>query len=97
MRGMGWRMAEQEASGEIHQAIRTILAYLVAHPDAKDTIEGIAQWWAPSYAGSAEAVRRGVEELTRRGWLSVRTGGTGVRLYSLNKDLLNDVTRYLHG
>ena len=24
---------------------RMILQYLTAHPDAKDTLEGIAQWW----------------------------------------------------
>ena len=92
-------MAEQGTSDEVEQAARTILRHLVEHPDAKDTLEGIVRWWgeADLRTAQAEVVRRSLDELTHRGWVSVRTGGTGVRLYGLNKDRLDDVKRYLHG
>ncbi|MGA6828029.1 hypothetical protein ACO9S2_10490 [Nitrospira sp. NS4] len=92
-------MAEQGTSGEVEQAVRTILRHLVEHPDAKDTLEGIVRWWGEPLLRTAEVevVRRSLDELTDRGWVSVRTAGTGVRLYGLNKDRLDDVKRYLHG
>ena len=92
-------MAEQGTSDEVEQAARIILRHLVEHPDAKDTLEGIVRWWgeADLRTAQAEVVRRSLDELTHRGWVSVRTGGTGVRLYGLNKDRLDDVKRYLHG
>ena len=31
----------------VRQAEIEILRYLLAHRDARDTIEGIAQWWLP--------------------------------------------------
>lgn len=95
----GWSVAEQGISGEMEQALRTILRHLVEHPDAKDTLEGIGRWWGEPliHTAQAEVVRRSLDELTHRGWVSVRTGGTGIRLYGLNKDRLDDVKRYLHG
>ena len=32
---------------------RAILRYLEAHPEAKDTVEGIAQWVAPAASGTS--------------------------------------------
>jgi hypothetical protein len=31
----------------VRQAERGILRYLIAHEDARDTIEGIEKWWLP--------------------------------------------------
>ena len=36
-----------EESAAIGNIAREILRYLERHPDAKDTLEGIAQWWLP--------------------------------------------------
>ena len=96
---VGYRVAEQGTSGDVEQAVRTILRHLVEHPDAKDTLEGIVRCWGDPLIRTAhtEVVRQGLHELTHRGWVSVRTGGTGMRLYGLNKDRLEDVKRYLHG
>ena len=30
---------------QLEEIDRSILRYLQEHPDAKDTVEGIAQWW----------------------------------------------------
>lgn len=92
-------MSTLGTSGEMDQVIRTILRHLVEHPDAKDTLEGIVRWWGkPLSRGThVEMVRQSLEELTHRGWVSVRTSGTGIRLYGLSKDRLDDVKRYLYG
>ena len=92
-------MAKQESAGDVQQVIRNILSYLLEHPDAKDTLDGIMRWWGDPLhrAGAPDRIREGLEELAMRGWISVRTGGTGVRLYGLNKDCMNDIRRYLHG
>lgn len=92
-------MAEESIAGEVEQAARTILRHLVEHPDAKDTLEGIVRWWGEPLTRTTQTdvVRRSLDELTQRGWVLVRTGGTGIRLYGLNKDRLDDVKRYLHG
>ena len=31
----------------VRNAERDILRYLIAHQDARDTVEGIQQWWLP--------------------------------------------------
>ncbi len=38
---------------------QSILAYLQVHPEAADSLEGIASWWLPQsgYAGTLEAVQ----------------------------------------
>jgi hypothetical protein len=36
---------EEGPSEGLMAAAREILSYLVEHPDAKDTIEGIINWW----------------------------------------------------
>jgi hypothetical protein len=36
-------MSEEPA--EVWHIVREILRYLEHHPDAKDTLSGIAQWW----------------------------------------------------
>lgn len=30
---------------ERHRIAQDVLAYLTEHPDARDTLEGIAEWW----------------------------------------------------
>jgi len=45
---------------EGYEVARAILNYLRAHPDAKDTLEGIAQWWL-----TREGIERKVKEVER--------------------------------
>lgn len=92
-------MADQVSSNEMEQAVRNILRHLVEHPDAKDTLDGVVKWWGDpaDRIAQVEVVRRSLEELTRRGWVTVRMGGAGMRFYGLNKDCLDEIKRHLHG
>ena len=38
-------MNEEPYTAADRSLARAILRYLEVHPDAKDTVEGIAQWW----------------------------------------------------
>jgi len=38
-------LSQEQNPGE--ELALSILGYLQAHPDAKDTLDGISQWWVP--------------------------------------------------
>ena len=38
-------MTEQDRAIRAGEIARAVLRYLKAHPQAKDTLEGIARWW----------------------------------------------------
>lgn len=63
-----------------------ILAYLSHHPDAKDTVDGIQQWWVGSLRSGIDArrVQGALEDLVTAGWLvSTDRLVTGI-VYGLN-------------
>ncbi len=74
-----------------------ILRYLVEHPDAKDTIEGISQWWMPSHrkAPSRDAVQSAIDELLTRGWIVRRETSPSHVVYGLDKRHLDAITNML--
>ena len=72
---------------EDQEIARAVLRYLQEHPDAKDTLEGIAQWWLLRECTERKLaeVERGVSILVAKGLVleSRREGLTPH--YSLNK------------
>lgn len=64
-----------------------MLSYLQEHPDAKDTLEGIAQWWLLRQCSERKLaeVKRGVSVLLAQGLIvEIRRGGLSP-YYCLNK------------
>jgi len=59
---------------------RVILRYLVKHPEAKDTLEGIAQWWLGGEINKRVNVERAVSLLLSRG-LVLETRRKGLSPY----------------
>jgi hypothetical protein len=77
--------------------MRGILQYLVKHPDAKDTPEGIYKWWLPeghSDRGRDE-VQRALDLLTSKGWLTKRGTIPSKEFYGINKDRLHEIRSFL--
>jgi hypothetical protein len=60
-----------------------ILSYLAQHPEAKDTSEGIAEWWMSGRRGirpTATEIRAALENLRARGLVVAEHGADG-RVY----------------
>jgi hypothetical protein len=72
---------------ELTSPAREILDYLLQHPGAQDTFEGIMQWWVleQSIKTWLPRVEQAIAELVHRGWLEMRTGANGVLYYRANR------------
>ena len=68
---------------EIAQVALEIERYFVQHPNAADTLEGIAGWWLQKqrFIDSMERVYDALEELIRRGMVEKITGADGKNIY----------------
>jgi hypothetical protein len=78
--------------------IRRILLYVVENPDAKDTLDGIDEFWLShkdAHHGKSK-VRDALEFLAEtKHWLSKNKAGASVTLYGLNKARLSEIKTFL--
>jgi hypothetical protein len=76
--------ANEHAIDKLAEAVRR---YLREHPNAADTVEGIAEWWLPGGAdgGCLSNVQGAVERLVKRGEMVRRILGDGTAIYERNK------------
>ena len=80
-----------------------ILRYLVTHPDAKDTVDGIARWWLGPQTGSEghrwnrDVVQEAIDELVARGWVLRRETTPSHVVYGLDKQHLSAITKVITG
>ena len=88
-------MDESGQIGSRQELICEIMRYLLQYPEAKDTVEGVMQWWVPK--GEAEYRRKDVEEvldtLVARGWITKRLPADS--LYSLNMERVAEISESL--
>ena len=63
-----------------------LLGYLYSHPDAKDTAEGIENWWLRAHGATVDrmGVRKALNDLVARDWLIRRGRMSGHQIYGLN-------------
>jgi DNA-binding transcriptional regulator PaaX len=74
---------------------RKILAYMVEHPEAKDTAAGIIKWWLAGFAGNSEVeLRAALDDLLQRGWVTATRYGQTV-IYGFDKTHMEKVREFL--
>jgi len=63
-----------------------ILNYLLKHPDANDTLEGITEWWLLNQKISYEMkrVKAAVKKLVQEGWIIENKGKNSTVRYRLH-------------
>lgn len=71
---------------ETSRMAKEIIAYLADHPDAQDTLEGIAEWWLleRKIMGQTKLIREALAELVNDGFI-VETKKESTSHYKLNK------------
>jgi len=77
---------------------RGILNYLTQHPHAKDTLQGIIEWWlvdSRQTPGVAD-VQEALDELVQRGWILVTKRSPSSTLYGLDEAHLDSIREFLN-
>jgi len=79
------------------EMIVEILRYLVMHPSAKDTVNGIEKWWLSGRASRAGKLftQESLNLLVAKGWLIARSSPQAEIIYSLNEDRLTEIVTFL--
>ena len=72
----------------------SILDYLVRHPGAKDTMEGVIHWWIAKPCPAERIAIETVEDLVTRGWI-LKRATSGHPIYSLNHAHLNEIREFV--
>jgi hypothetical protein len=74
-----------------------ILAYLVEHPQAQDTLEGITEWWLleQKIRSAAADVDDALRELAAEEFLLTRQCADGRTYYGLNRVREREIRRHL--
>jgi hypothetical protein len=89
-------LSQHDQPGGQEQVIREILQYLIEHPDAKDTAEGVLKWWlADGHRWGRKEVQAALDLLTSKGWLTKRGKVPAKEFYGMNKDRLQEIRSFL--
>jgi len=79
------------------ECLKQLLRYMVVHPEAMDTIEGIREWWLRdiSQTVSEDTLAMAIEELELKGWLIRRDTPASKALYHINPNTLEEIRESL--
>jgi hypothetical protein len=76
---------------------REILAYLVEHPEAQDTLDGIVQWWLPEreLRHRVALVREAIGELVENGRVIPCTRQNSRTYYRINEEKRAEIEEFV--
>ncbi len=75
----------------------SILNYLVMQPSAKDTFQGIAEWWImkEQIDQSVDRISKALEKLVVEGFIVVKEFRDQERYYQLNDEKLPEIKKMI--
>jgi hypothetical protein len=75
------------------QVALSILDYLCKHPDAQDTLAGIAQWWLTDEPVKTRTVtiKEALDELIAKGFVLAHKGQDSQIRFGVNDQRLKDI------
>lgn len=84
-------------SAEETRLARSILDYLIRHPEAKDTREGISTWWLQGQGieHSAHELSNVLELLVACGFVVESRGPDSRPYYKINQQRFRDIAHFL--
>jgi hypothetical protein len=83
-------------TGRSRHVALEILTYLVKHPQAKDSVAGIRQWWFDeAYKWSEKDVCRATEELVMRGLMCIWKSTPGPEVLGPTREFLQTPGTFL--
>lgn len=90
-------MKDVGTTTEVSRIVFEILSYLSDHPDANDTIEGIAQWWLLEQQVKQQVplIEKALAELVDKGFVFQQGGSNGRRRYRINRRQLGQIKAFL--
>ncbi len=73
--------------------MQEILAYLSEHPDAQDTLEGIAEWWLLKHTvrHKTREVKESLSELVAQGLILEHKGKDAHLYYRINRSKYEEI------
>jgi DNA-binding transcriptional ArsR family regulator len=76
---------------------QSILNYLVMQPSAKDTFQGIAEWWImkEQIDQSVDRISKALEKLVAEGFIVVKEFRDQERYYQLNDEKLPEIKKMI--
>ncbi len=79
------------------QISREILAYLAENPEARDTLEGVVQWWLLERKIKLQTglVKEALSELVDKGLILESTNRESRAHYRINRDRLSEIVALL--
>jgi hypothetical protein len=80
-------------SGGRFDIMREILAYLVEHPEAEDTLEGILKWWLleRKIKYQKKKVKEALADLVKKGLVLECEGGDRSLRYRINQSRCDEI------
>ena len=80
-------MSNEQPPTQLRKAIRSLLLYLREHPEAKDTLDGVKQWWLceTSEDYTRKEIQGALDWLTVSGCLTRRETGSTLKIYGLKQ------------
>lgn len=75
-----------------------ILAYLVEHPEAQDTLDGIVEWWLleRTIKFKATQIRKSITELVAKGLVIEHRGRDSQIRYRINQNKFEEIQRLIN-